>query len=90
MFLHGGVTHLLTNVYSLQAVGNDVEQYFGAGRYLFTYLLSGVVANYVSAVKTPNPSLGASGAVFGIVGAYYVFLNRNMVSDATIICTNNF
>lgn len=81
MFLHGGVTHLLTNVYSLQAVGNDVERYFGPGRYLVTYLLSGIVANYVSAVKTPNPSLGASGAVFGIVGAYYVFLNRNMVSD---------
>jgi membrane associated rhomboid family serine protease len=89
MFLHGGVTHLLTNVYSLQAVGNDVERYFGTGRYLFTYLLSGVVANYVSAVKTPNPSLGASGAVFGIVGAYYVFLNRNMVSDATMVCTND-
>jgi membrane associated rhomboid family serine protease len=84
MFLHGGVTHLLTNVYSLQAVGNDVERYFGPGRYLCTYLLSGVVANYVSAVKTPNPSLGASGAVFGIVGAYYVFLNRNMVSDASM------
>ena len=79
MFLHGGVPHLLTNIYSLQAVGNDVERYFGPGRYLLTYLVSGVVANYVSAIKTPNPSLGASGAVFGIVGAYYVFLNRNMV-----------
>lgn len=79
MFLHGGLPHLLTNIYSLQAVGNDVERYFGPGRYIFTYLVSGVVANYVSALKTPNPSLGASGAVFGIVGAYYVFLNRNMV-----------
>jgi len=78
MFLHGGLPHLLTNIYSLQAVGNDVERYFGPGRYIFTYLVSGVVANYVSALKTPNPSLGASGAVFGIVGAYYVFLNRNM------------
>lgn len=77
MFLHGGLPHLLTNTYSLQAVGNDVERYFGPGRYIFTYLMSGVVANYVSAIKTPNPSLGASGAVFGIVGAYYVFLNRN-------------
>ena len=77
MFLHGGLPHLLTNTYSLQAVGNDVERYFGPGRYIFTYLMSGVVANYVSALKTPNPSLGASGAVFGIVGAYYVFLNRN-------------
>lgn len=80
MFLHGGLPHLLANIYSLQAVGNDVERYFGPGRYIFTYLMSGVVANFVSAIKTPNPSLGASGAVFGIVGAYYVFLNRNMVS----------
>lgn len=65
MFLHGGLPHLLTNIYSLQSVGNDVERYFGPGRYIFTYLVSGVVANYVSALKTPNPSLGASGAVFG-------------------------
>lgn len=76
-FLHGGLTHLGTNIYSLQAVGHDVERYFGGGRYLATYLASGVVANVVSAIKTPNPSLGASGAVFGVIGGYLVFLNRN-------------
>jgi membrane associated rhomboid family serine protease len=77
MFLHGGLAHLATNTYSLQAVGPDVEQYFGPSRFLFTYLVSGITGNLFSAFKSPNPSLGASGAVFGMIGAYTVFLIRN-------------
>jgi hypothetical protein len=42
-----------------------------------TYLVAGVAGNFLSALKSPNPSLGASGAVFGLVGAYFVFLTRN-------------
>ena len=77
MFLHGGIAHLMTNSYSLSSVGPDVERYFGSGRFLATYLLSGIAGNYLSAMRSPNPSLGASGAVFGIVGAYFTFLIRN-------------
>ena len=77
MFLHGSIFHLFTNMYSLQNVGNDVERIFGPGRFLATYALSGIAGNLVSTFKSPNPSLGASGAVFGTVGAYFVFLNRN-------------
>lgn len=77
MFLHGGLAHLMTNSYSLSSVGPDVERYFGSGRFLATYLLSGIAGNYLSAMRSPNPSLGASGAVFGIVGAYFTFLIRN-------------
>ena len=77
IFLHGGLLHLGTNMISLQRVGGDVEKLFGSGRYLVTYVAAGVAGNVLSAMKSPNPSLGASGAVFGIVGAYFVFLNRN-------------
>lgn len=77
ILLHGGLLHLGTNMISLQRVGNDVEKLFGPYRYLSLYIASGVCGNLVSAWRSPNPALGASGSVFGIVGAYFVFLNRN-------------
>lgn len=77
MFLHGGIFHLFTNMYSLSQVGNDVERIFGPGRFLTTYAVSGIAGTLLSAIKSPNPSLGASGAVFGTVSAYFVFLSRN-------------
>ena len=77
ILLHGGILHLGTNMISLQRMGNDVEQLFGSNRYLSLYIASGICGNLMSAWRSPNPSLGASGAVFGIVGAYFVFLNRN-------------
>lgn len=77
MFLHGGIAHLGTNMYSLSRVGNDVERIFGPGRYLALYVASGVAGTLASALLSPNPSLGASGAVFGVVGAYFTFLTRN-------------
>ena len=72
ILLHGGLLHLGTNMISLQRVGNDVEKLFGPNRYLSLYIASGVCGNLMSAWRSPNPSLGASGSVFGIVGAYFV------------------
>ena len=77
VFLHGGIGHLGTNMYSLSNVGPDVEKIFGKGRYIYTYLLAGIAGNIFSAYRSPNPALGASGAVFGVIGAYAVFLSRN-------------
>lgn len=77
MFLHGNIFHLFTNLYSLQQVGPDVEKIFGPGRYAALYAASGIAGTLASAIQSPNPSLGASGAVFGVVGAYFVFLTRN-------------
>ena len=77
MFLHGSVSHLLLNSYSLSNIGPEVERLFGGGRFLATYIAGGVAGNLASAYYTPNPSLGASGAVFGLMGAYYAFLSRN-------------
>lgn len=77
MFLHGSVSHLLMNSFSLNNIGPEVERLFGTGRFLATYIIGGVAGNIASAYYTPNPSLGASGAVFGLMGAYYAFLSRN-------------
>ena len=77
MFLHGGIVHLFTNTMSFGRVGPDLENFFGPGRFLATYLVSGVAGNLMSAYMSPNPSLGASGAVFGVMSAYVVFLTRH-------------
>ena len=68
---------LFTNSYSLNNVGPITEQVFGPGRFLATYLVSGATGNLLSAINSPNPALGASGAVFGVMGGLYVFLSRN-------------
>ena len=77
IFLHGGVGHLLANSYSLKSMGLNVERTFGGSRFIATYLVSGIIGNVVSAIQSPNPAVGASGAIFGLVGAYYTFLSRN-------------
>ena len=76
-FLHGNIFHLFTNMYSLQNVGPPVERLFGSGRFLAGYFAAGVAGTFLSAVQSPNPSLGASGAVFGVLGAFFVFLSRH-------------
>ncbi|KAL3801215.1 hypothetical protein HJC23_012615 [Cyclotella cryptica] len=77
IFLHGGIGHLMANSYSLKSMGMNVERSFGPVRFLVTYFVSGVMGNVVSAIQSPNPAVGASGAIFGLVGAYYTFLSRN-------------
>uniref|UniRef100_A0A7S3PU80 Peptidase S54 rhomboid domain-containing protein n=1 Tax=Chaetoceros debilis TaxID=122233 RepID=A0A7S3PU80_9STRA len=77
VFLHGSILHLMMNSFSLQNIGPEVERNFGSGRFLATYVAAGIAGNMASAYYTPNPSLGASGAVFGIMGAYYAFLSNN-------------
>ncbi|KAL7540335.1 hypothetical protein ACHAXR_010028 [Thalassiosira sp. AJA248-18] len=77
VFLHGGIGHLMANSYSLKSMGVNVERAFGQPRLLATYLVSGVMGNVISAIQSPNPAVGASGAIFGLVGAHYTFLSRN-------------
>jgi membrane associated rhomboid family serine protease len=91
IFLHGGILHLCSNMISLQRMGHDVERLFGSGRYLATYVAAGICGNLVSAWRSPNPSLGASGAIFGVAGAYFVFLNRNewLLGEAGEAMTNS-
>jgi len=77
VFLHGSLPHLLMNSYSLNNIGPEIEKTFGSGRFLATYLASGIAGNILSAVASPNPAVGASGAIFGLLGAQFVFLDSN-------------
>ncbi len=74
-FLHGGWMHLIGNMMFLWVFGNNVEDRLGHGRYLVFYLLCGVLAGLGQAAidpASPIPTIGASGAVSGILGAYLV------------------
>ena len=74
IFIHAGPLHLLVNMYSLYAIGPAVERFFGRARLLVVYLLSGVAGVLLSLALTPLPSVGASGAIFGLLGALTAFL----------------
>ena len=74
VFLHASLLHIGVNMYSLWALGPAVERFFGHGRFLAIYLLAGISGVLLSLVMSPNPSVGASGAIFGLLGALATFL----------------
>lgn len=76
MFLHCGVVHLLGNLLFLWIFGDNIEEEFGHGAFFGFYVLSGVVAAVLHTLLTQSPEaplVGASGAVAGVMGAYFVF-----------------
>lgn len=83
-FLHGSIAHLLCNMYSLFVVGTQVEARFGKGRYILIYLISAIGGGLLSASFTNYVSVGASGAIFGILGAmlYFGYRFRLYLKDA--------
>lgn len=75
MFLHGGWAHLISNMLALYIFGDNVEDRLGHGRYLLFYLVGGVLAGLVHAWANPLstvPTVGASGAIAAVLGAYLV------------------
>jgi len=73
MFLHGGWWHLISNMLALYIFGDNVEDRVGHLRYLFFYLLSGLAASGTHLLayrSSPIPTVGASGAIAGVLGAY--------------------
>src|SRR5690348_2965783 len=69
-FLHGGILHILMNSWVLFDLGAAVEEVYGGSRMLVIYFVSSVLGFYVSALWNPGvPSVGASAALFGLVGA---------------------
>lgn len=72
-FLHGGILHLAFNCYALYVIGSQLESYLGKVRYLIIYLFSAVTASLFSIIFNSNPSIGASGAIFGLMGALVYF-----------------
>jgi membrane associated rhomboid family serine protease len=76
MFLHGGWIHLLGNMWILWIFGDNVEDRLGRFRYLALYLASGIAAALLHIFTNPAsvvPTIGASGAIAGIMGAYFRF-----------------
>jgi membrane associated rhomboid family serine protease len=73
MFLHGGWLHLISNMWILWLFGDNVEDRMGHGRFLVFYLLSGLAATALHlafALDSDVPTIGASGAIAGVMGAY--------------------
>jgi membrane associated rhomboid family serine protease len=79
MFLHGGWMHLLANMWFLWLFGNNIEDSMGHLRFLVFYVAVGVlagVAHVASGPGSPVPTVGASGAISGVMGAYLVLYPR--------------
>ncbi|MDI9644377.1 MAG: rhomboid family intramembrane serine protease [Candidatus Verstraetearchaeota archaeon] len=75
MFLHAGIDHIFGNMWFLLIFGDNVEDRFGHMRFLLFYLATGFVATYVNYLVDPSskiPTVGASGAISGVMGAYIV------------------
>jgi membrane associated rhomboid family serine protease len=73
MFLHASILHIAFNMYALWVIGTPVEQYLGRVRYLGLYFVSGLAGSAGGLLQAPHtPILGASGAIFGILGAMLI------------------
>ncbi len=82
MFLHGGFAHLAGNMLFLWIYGDNVEHRVGPGRFLLYYLATGTVATLTHAMFFPTsglPMVGASGAISGVLGFYFLWFPRNRV-----------
>ena len=83
MFLHGGWLHLGGNMLFLWVFGDNIEDRLGHGRYLLFYLACGVAATLAHAAMNPSssvPSIGASGAIAGVLGAYLLLFPRQRIT----------
>ena len=94
MFMHGSIDHLLGNMLFLWIFGNNVEDAMGRVRYLGFYLLAGVAATALQTAITLGtasdqaaqiPNLGASGAISGVLGAYFILLPHAAVLTAIFL-----
>ncbi len=82
MFLHGGWMHIIGNMWTLWLFGESVEDRLGTFRFVVFYLLCGICAAVVHYMTNPHsqvPTVGASGAIAGVLGAYYVLFPRARV-----------
>lgn len=77
MLLHASLVHIGFNMYALLSFGANLERHFGHGRFLLLYILGAFAGNVASFLFTDANSLGASTAVFGLLGAEAIFLIQN-------------
>jgi len=77
MFLHGNLLHLAFNMFALWQVGQLVERIFGSARFVALYMAAGICGSLASVLWNPfASSVGASGAIFGIIGGLLAFIQR--------------
>ena len=84
MFLHGGMVHIVCNMYSLYVIGPKAEDFYGKWKFLVIYILSGISGGLLSVAMNDNVvSIGASGAIFGLFGAliYMGYNHRNYLGS---------
>ncbi|MEN3027027.1 MAG: rhomboid family intramembrane serine protease [Chlorobiota bacterium] len=82
MFLHGGFMHIIGNMWYLWLFGDNVEDALGHGRFLLFYILCGIGAAVAHALTNPNssiPTVGASGAISGVMGAYVLLFPHSRI-----------
>ena len=82
MFLHGSGLHVLGNMWTLWIFGDNVEDRMGPGRFVAFYLICGLIAGIVHVVTNPDstlPTLGASGAIAGVMGAYFLLFPHSRI-----------
>ena len=88
MFLHGSILHLVTNMWALWVFGRRVEDVCGPIRFLFFYLVCGLFADVLSTLIRPDPSIpsiGASGAIFGVMGAYLMLFPNGRIRTLIVL-----
>jgi membrane associated rhomboid family serine protease len=82
MFMHGGILHIAGNMLFLWVFGNNIEDRLGRAKFLLFYLLAGLIAVYTQALidtSSTAPTIGASGAIAGVLGAYALLFPRARV-----------
>jgi membrane associated rhomboid family serine protease len=82
MFLHGSWMHVIGNMWFLHIFGDNIEDYLGHFKFLVFYLMCGVIAMAAQVLSDPSsrmPALGASGAIAGVLGAYFLLYPRARV-----------
>lgn len=83
MFLHGGWLHIISNLWVLWIFGGSVEDRLGHFKYLYLYLISGIIAGLTqlfTQLGSTVPTIGASGAISGVMGAYFMMFPKARIS----------
>ncbi len=100
MFLHGGIIHIAVNMWALRNLGYTAELFYGRRNFFLIYLLSGLTGSVASVLHAGPPSVGASGAIYGVAGAlaalvYFkklpvdrAVMRKNIGSIGTVIVVN--
>lgn len=93
MFLHGGWMHLIGNMLFLWVFADNIEAKIGSTRFLLFYLIGGLMASLAHIISDPNsqiPSVGASGAIAAVMGAYLIMFPKSKIKMLVIVFFRSF